>query len=260
MLVDRPGYVYAILFPNGKRYIGVTSTSMEKRFRDHLSASRSAKQNKTKLYKTMSEIDHSLLKMEFIEKCHNKEDCIAKEKAAIERYDSVDNGYNTVYGGENPEGYVFSKEDRIKISIAQKKRFEREEERKKASEATKLWMKNSPEKVEKMNARRREVVTTVEHRKMMSDKMKKVYKDNPELVKRTGETLSRRYKEDSDLRERISRALGGGPIEVLKDGVVVSKYPSVGTAAREMKLSLGNICSVLKGRRNHTGGYTFRRK
>ena len=47
-------------------------------------------------------------------------------------------------------------------------------------------------------------------------------------------------------------------INCYKNGILYKTYKSILAAAKELKLQQSNIQKVLKGQRNHTGGYTFR--
>lgn len=48
------------------------------------------------------------------------------------------------------------------------------------------------------------------------------------------------------------------PIEVYKDGELICVFESQNEAARQLGLFQSAITKVLKGSRNHTGGYTFK--
>ena len=44
----------------------------------------------------------------------------------------------------------------------------------------------------------------------------------------------------------------------LKTNEVVNRFVSISEASRQTGISLGNICSVLKGKRPHTKGYSWK--
>lgn len=90
------GFLYRLDFPNGKSYVGITTGSVERRFRGHKKAASDGK--KTLLYKAwrkygdpfvvvIAEIDDSLL-------------CDQEIKAIKEFSTLMPNGYNMTVGGE----------------------------------------------------------------------------------------------------------------------------------------------------------------
>lgn len=88
--------VYEHLFPNGKRYIGITSTKPEVRWRNG------------KGYETQTKIARAIEHYGWDNIQHNViADNLTKDQAAtLERYliaslDTIDNGYNVAIGGEN---------------------------------------------------------------------------------------------------------------------------------------------------------------
>ena len=59
----------------------------------------------------------------------------------------------------------------------------------------------------------------------------------------------------------IKRIVNKNSIPINKytlDGCYIKTYSSIHEAAREEQLSIGNICSVCRGNRNHTGGYIWK--
>jgi hypothetical protein len=50
-----------------------------------------------------------------------------------------------------------------------------------------------------------------------------------------------------------------GFIQVFKDGVYLGQYEGIRDCAEKLNVSATKVSAVLNGRRNHTGGYTFKR-
>ena len=50
-----------------------------------------------------------------------------------------------------------------------------------------------------------------------------------------------------------------GFIEVFKGGLNLGKYEGIRECAEKFNVTATKISAVLHGRRNHTGGYTFKR-
>lgn len=89
-------YIYKIINDiNNKIYIGQTSFSLEKRFKEHLADS--DKIEKRPLYYAMRKYGKEHFKIELIEETNFPNE---KEKYWINYYDSYNNGYNATLGGE----------------------------------------------------------------------------------------------------------------------------------------------------------------
>lgn len=91
--------VYEHIFPNGKRYIGISSDA-EKRWRNGKGYKKQTKVAKAIKKYGWDNIEHNIIV-----------DNVAKEQAeTLERYliaelHTIDNGYNVAIGGENINGY-----------------------------------------------------------------------------------------------------------------------------------------------------------
>lgn len=101
--------LYKHTFPNGKVYIGITSQSLADRFQNGHGYSQCPKMHNAILKYGWNNVEHELL-MDGL----TKPEAEAKEIETIALYNSVENGYNTDYGG-NATG-THSKETREKIS------------------------------------------------------------------------------------------------------------------------------------------------
>lgn len=249
--------VYQILFPNGKKYIGCTSGTILKRFNDHISAMESGLNYK--LYNAMRKYGVNNLKIEILGKYKLKEEMFNWEKHYINLFNTQLNGYNITSGGEGCPGRIITDEERIKISIGQKNRFSKKEERIATSNSVKKWIKQNPDKVKEAVNNKLNVIQSSEYRNSMSIKMKELYKNNPELSKNNSIRIKQKYEEDPFLKIEISKSLGGKPIFVYKDGNFVNCFDTLTDCAKKLNLNKGNIGMVLDGDRNHTGGYTFKR-
>lgn len=101
---------------NSLIYIGCTTKSIEKRFREHLTAS-DVKSND--FYRAIRDIGKEHFHVELIE--HGEDDDIRyeRERYFISKYNSNDEryGYNRTIGGLGTIGYEFTDEARRKISL-----------------------------------------------------------------------------------------------------------------------------------------------
>lgn len=259
---DKAGFVYSITFPDNKIYIGVTSSSPEKRFKDHVSAAKTGNsgRNLLKIHRAILEHGSESAVIEIIDEFSNLKEAEMLEKEYIEDYASAEeNGLNSTKGGQGVLRENITDEERERISTAQKKRFERQEERDRCSLNIRKWRLENPEAVKKADETRNSIVRSEEHRKKMSEKTKKFYEENPEAVQHSRERMKKVYEERPELKEQISRSLGGSPVEAIRDGVVVGRFPSMNSCISELNLNQGNANAVLKGKRNHTKGFTFRK-
>jgi group I intron endonuclease len=117
--MSEKGYIYKITNKkNGLIYIGCTTSSLDKRFKSHLSRCLNSKY-KSKLYNSMKKYGQENFTIELIEECDFNL-IYETEKKYINQYDSYNNGLNTTIGGEGCLGYVHSPEIRVKISEAVK--------------------------------------------------------------------------------------------------------------------------------------------
>lgn len=93
-------YIYCITNTiNGKKYIGKTSNSVEKRFNEHLHDCHRRKMEKRPLYSVINKYGKEHFIVETIEKCP-KEIVNEREIYWIDFYNTYKNGYNTTRGGE----------------------------------------------------------------------------------------------------------------------------------------------------------------
>lgn len=109
MKTNKVGKIYKITnIANGKIYVGCTTGTIKKRFKEHVC--RSSKFNyKTKLYNSMNKHGIKNFKIDLIEECLI--DAIyEREKYYISKLDTYNNGLNNTLGGEGTIGYFHSEE------------------------------------------------------------------------------------------------------------------------------------------------------
>jgi hypothetical protein len=143
---------------------------------------------------------------------------------------------NLTDGGDGINGYIFTKEHKEKLSISSSKRIVSEEQKEKLRKY-RLGIKNSEEARKKISLANKNRKNTPEQNIASSIRMKI---NNPSKGK-TG-------KDSFPFK---------GIIEAYKDGVLVNTYEGIYDAANKLNVTATKISAVLKGRRNHTGGYTF---
>lgn len=123
------GYIYKIsTTKSNKVYIGQTTKTVEKRFAEHLKNSTENSKKSLHLYQAMNLYGKETFSVEQIDIAKDRNELNRKERYWINHYDSFNNGYNMMDGGndENPmnsavvkqkhDDKMRSKEVRNKIS------------------------------------------------------------------------------------------------------------------------------------------------
>ena len=203
------GYIYKIEFPNGKHYIGLTTTSLKQRQEEHKKCAKSG-DTKYLLYKALRKYEMvDAFELIEIDTADTVEELREKEIEYILMYNSYymnKKGYNMTLGGEGTNGYVFTEEDKQKMSESQKK-FNKEnpEAAKEHGEKMKLYYQEHPETAkehsERMKKRFEENPDEIEK---ISERMKKYHEEHPETGKEHSERMKKYYEENPELRQKMS--------------------------------------------------------
>jgi len=201
------GFIYKILFPNGKHYIGLTSRSLEDRQKEHRY---DAKKGDTRcLYNALRKYDmEDTLELVEIDTADNQEELCEKEIGYILSYNSFDReyGYNMTLGGEGVNGYVYTEEDNRKNSERQTKYYvDNPEARELARERTTTYYKENPDIGKQQGeARKQYYIDNPEAREKCSKSQKKRFVDNPEAGKEHGEKMKKYYIDNPEEKEKMS--------------------------------------------------------
>lgn len=103
---------------NLKMYVGITSKSVEARYRQHLKRVNAGENYK--LYNAMRKYGVENFTYRLIDVASDWQDACKKERFYIAKYNSRDNGYNMTLGGEGQYGLVYTDEMRKARSILSK--------------------------------------------------------------------------------------------------------------------------------------------
>jgi hypothetical protein len=202
------GYIYKIKFPNGKHYIGLTSTSLEQRTKEHNTC---AKRGDTRfVYNALRKYNMvNTFELIEIDTADTLEELCEKEVEYILEYNSYymnGKGYNMTYGGEGTNGYVFTEEDNKKNSERQKKYYEENPQaRQKMGERMKKHYDENPEARQQMSEIKKKYYDeNPEAGKQSSERMKKYYDENPEKRQQASEITSKYFEENPEARQQMS--------------------------------------------------------
>ena len=184
------GYIYKIVFPNGKHYIGLTTTSLGERQTQHKQTAK--KCDIRCLYNALRKYDMvDTLELIEIDTADTLEELCEKEIGYILKYNSYymnKNGYNMTYGGEGTTGYVYTEDVKQKMSEIAKKRFENPEAILKNSEAMKKYYQEHPE------ARQKNRETQIKYNQ-----------EHPEKGEAHSEKIKAHYDNHPEAREQMSK-------------------------------------------------------
>lgn len=111
------GWIYCLTFPNGKSYIGLTTTSLHKRFGKH-KASAKDPEKRARVYAAWRK--HGEPKIMALVELPNEQLAAAEQKCILAFNTKIPYGYNQSDGGEGAYGVAVSEETRRKISESQK--------------------------------------------------------------------------------------------------------------------------------------------
>ena len=100
---------------NDKKYVGITRVSVESRLKNHFRY-RTKEQCTTKFNYAVLKYGVDNFTVSILETHIPKEKADEKERYYISLYNSYKNGYNSTVGGSGTVGYVFTEEDRKKMS------------------------------------------------------------------------------------------------------------------------------------------------
>ena len=262
------GTIYKIQFPNGKHYIGLTTSSLHKRKKEHKSSAKNDDNGSIVLYKALRKYNMvDIFELIEVDTADTLEELCEKEIRYIQEYKSYylnGHGYNMTYGGDGINGYVFTEGDKVKNSIRQLERFKDPKEREKLSVSQNKRFED-PKEREKCSKGQLKRFETPESRQKHSISQKKRHEDNPNERKEHSEKIKENYLNNPDLRLKILDARGKNkPFDIYTvDGTFIKTF-TYQLEAREYLQKEYNINSTIKigevlvGRRKTTAGFVFK--
>ena len=244
--------VYKLIFPNNKTYIGITSRSLEERFKNGFGYTSCPRVYAAIKKYGWGNVRHTVLK----DNCTQIE-AEELEKRYINEFRSTqkDNGYNISFGGNTPlSGRTHSVATRKKLSEIQKTKIGELSPHfgKKHSDATKEKMRKPHPSMQGENnhwfgVRGAQnplygIERTNEVKKKISDGIKFHYQVYPEKLDYLTKKIQEYQKTNGNPRSKKVRCI--------ETGIV---YNSVREASRYIGISNQCISRVLNGGRKHAG-------
>ena len=281
------GYIYKIVFPNGKHYIGLTTISLERRRSQHKCCAKNIN-NTQYLYNALRKYEMvDTFELIEIDTADTLEELCKKENDYILDYNSYYTGgcgYNMTSGGEGTNGYVFTEEDNQKNSERQIKRYAvpgaREEHsiimskrfednpalRQQLSEIKINYFKNSEARQIVSEGLKRYNKENPNAGKEHSERLKQLHKDHPEIREKQSEKRKKYYAENQKARQQILDTKGQNkPFDVFKDGICIKTFTYQFEAIEYLRkehhiTSTILISQVLAGSRKSSAGFVFKYK
>lgn len=147
---------------DGTMYIGQTKYTSEKRFKQHVNKAKNTSRN-LHLYNAMRKYGIENFELIVLESGLDENMLDERETYFIEKYDTLNNGYNYTSGGGGIRNYHHSEESRKKMS-------------EKISAA--MWKINTPERTAKIIAAQKGKKLTEDHKKHIKESVGDRYGEN----------------------------------------------------------------------------------
>lgn len=118
---------------NGKKYVGKTTTTLDRRLQQHFRQSRTYNNSDSIIYRAIRKYGESAFIIEQLDTAEDEIELAKKEVEWIAKCGTYENGYNMTVGGEGKRGHVVSEKTKNKLREIGLKRYENLELRKKAA-------------------------------------------------------------------------------------------------------------------------------
>ena len=277
------GTIYKIEFPNGKHYIGLTTTSLKQRAMEHGNC---AKNGDTRcVYNALRKYNMvDTFELIEIDNADSLEELCEKEIRYIVEYGSYymnGKGYNMTYGGEGTNGYVYTEEAKQRMSDARIKYFENNPAaRQQLSELKTKYFANNPgagkehgermtqfwanqEEREKQSERTTNYFKNQEARQQASERTTKHIQKHPEVIDKFVERMKHHWSNTENKKKRLDAMGKNKPFDVSKiDGTFIEtftyQYEAREYLQKEYNITTGiKISEVLNGSRRNSAGFVF---
>lgn len=175
------GIIYKYTSPSNKIYIGQT-INLEKRKRQHIQDTKNG--STTIFHNAICKYGIGTFDYEILHKASSKEELNKLEIYYINKYNSYykdGNGYNMTFGGEGANGYIFTDNDSIKLSISLKKYYKKNPQSSiDMSNRMKEYHKFHPEKGKTHSTFMKEFSNLPENKEKSKHTFQNYHEENPE--------------------------------------------------------------------------------
>ena len=262
------GYIYKIQFPNGKHYIGLT-TSLERRTKQH---KKCAKNGDIKLiYKALRKYEMvDSFELIEIDTATTLEELNKKEIEYIQTYKShyVDGcGYNMTSGGEGVNGYLYTDDDKQKISEAVNKHYaEHPESSQKMREISIKYHENNLEAAKEQSIRIKKYFEESPNAREKCSKSQIKRFENPAERDKYSENSKKQWENPDTIRKMADGNGQNKPFDVFTvDGTLTGTFTYQFEAREYIQKEYDitttiRIGCVLSGRRKSSAGFVFKYK
>lgn len=252
---------------NGKIYIGQTKRSIKRRWKGHITSSKSNKCNNL-FHNAIKKHGEDSFNVEIIDHANSTEELNELEQKYIGIFNSIHpNGYNTKTGGRS---CTYSDLSKKKMSDKKKGAQLPFDVRKKMSESHKLRWQDEKLRVQR-SYQSKKMWEDDDYRKRISESRKKYWSEkanrtrasiraknklNQKDVKdKISDGVKRAFKRDS-VRENFEKAIKAKHRKIIDSNG--KTYASIKDAAKQLGVYPSNICKVLQGKHKTCKGLTFR--
>ena len=244
---------------NGKKYFGITGTSVEDRWANGRGY------NHQPFGKAVKKYGWDGFYHEIIKEGLSEEEACEMERTLIERFRTTDkaNGYNVCEGGSTgTTGVRYGEEVRENMRKATYLTYEKDPEMKhRISESVKSLYEN-PEYAELMRQRRREAWQRPEYREhQIAVRKGKKHAPMSEEARQKISVKKKGKKRSKEVCEKISESHKKSPVlQYTMDMVFVAEYPSMSVAGKQTGVRNGCISLCCKSKRKSAGGFIWKLK
>jgi len=213
---------------NGKVYVGVTSKSIDQRWKSHVLSSR---KNRLALGQAIKKYGETNFNIEALETCESKHQALEQEKFWIEKLNShisANLGYNMTRGGDGVFGYKHS--ENAKLSMSEKRSGSQNHN------FGKRWGRTSH---------------SPDHLQMMSEKHSG--RGNPMYGRKHSDESRKKISEANKLRTYKTTPV----LQYSLDGNFVKRFESAQEAAQSVSGTDHKILAVCKGHRKTHKNYKW---
>lgn len=278
--------IYLHKFPNGKIYVGLTKTSLKRRWGEGKNYKSCVLLNRAIEKYGWESVEHGIL-----DTAETKEDAEYKERIYIALFQSNDpsKGYNILSGGDvskniatdemryklgnGNRGRHRTDEEKRKISNGVKKAFNRpesngcigktatDETKKKMSNAHKEWYENNTDRIVEFSERMKKRWEDEEYRNKMLEVLSRGRKNqSPESFRWSEERKKKASESQTGKWVGEKSPCSKAVIQYTKDGEFVARYGSINEAGRAVGTTANNISKCCHGKPHHhtIAGYVWK--